>query len=345
MKNLNQYVLTLRPKLGTWVYQIIRGIDSSEVNSRTQIKSMLSAKSFRPSINTSEQASKWLRIFIADIYSRLVDEGVLENKRRPKTMNLHHRQGGQTRSRQAPIPQGKKLDESSLFVLAKTLLSQIIMEGRVWPCANLSLSVGGFEDGVVGNMGIGAFLLKGDEAKAMGSRDSKPAQISRDKPDKRRRLGSPSGIQKFLVKADNVDEHDDDFGAQDSPGLVDELTEDQYAGPGINDGAASIALFEGNEATTLDVRNDSSIGSPALKQQRITDYTCDRCNMALEPAEVQSHQDWHFAKDLQSQDRDSPARTAKPSDTAGSKKSKQSSNKKRSGHGNQEKGQTKLAFG
>lgn len=58
---------------GTWVYQIIRGIDSSEVNSRTQIKSMLSAKSFRPSINTAEQAHRWLRIFVADIYSRFVD--------------------------------------------------------------------------------------------------------------------------------------------------------------------------------------------------------------------------------------------------------------------------------
>ncbi len=59
----------LKQKLGddtsTWVYQIIRGNDSSEVNSRTQIKSMLSAKSFRPSINTPEQAHRWLRIFAA----------------------------------------------------------------------------------------------------------------------------------------------------------------------------------------------------------------------------------------------------------------------------------------
>jgi len=47
---------------GTWVHAVIRGEDHSEVNSRTQIKSMLSAKSFRPSINTFEQAVKWLTI-------------------------------------------------------------------------------------------------------------------------------------------------------------------------------------------------------------------------------------------------------------------------------------------
>ncbi|EON98162.1 putative sister chromatid cohesion protein eso1 protein [Phaeoacremonium minimum UCRPA7] len=115
---------------GVWVYNTIRGIDASEVNSRTQIKSMLSAKSFRPSINKFEQGVKWLRIFVADIFSRLVEEGVLENKRRPKTINLHHRHGGQTRSRQSPIPQGKPIDEAMLFDLAKHLLNQIVLEGR-----------------------------------------------------------------------------------------------------------------------------------------------------------------------------------------------------------------------
>lgn len=112
---------------------------SSEVNSRTQIKSMLSAKSFRPTITTQEQAIRWLRIFSADIYSRLVEEGVVENKRRPKTMNLHHRHGSQTKSRQAPISLGKKIDEAGLFDLAKTLLGQIMQEGQVWPCSNISL--------------------------------------------------------------------------------------------------------------------------------------------------------------------------------------------------------------
>ena len=104
---------------GAWLHSIIRGEDQSEVNPRTQIKSMLSAKSFRPSINSLEVAVRWLRIFVADIFSRLVEEGVLENKRRPKTINLHHRQGAQTRSKQAPIPLGKTINEASLFELIR----------------------------------------------------------------------------------------------------------------------------------------------------------------------------------------------------------------------------------
>jgi len=157
---------------GTWIYSIIRGEDNSEVNPRTQIKSMLSAKSFRPAIHSFEQGVRWLRIFVADIFSRCVEEGVLENKRRPKSINLHHRQGAQTRSRQAPVPQGKPLSEAILFDLAKNLLAQVVVDGRAWPCSNLSLSVGGFEDGITGNQGIGGFLVRGEEAKAMMSSSS-----------------------------------------------------------------------------------------------------------------------------------------------------------------------------
>ncbi|KAK1047435.1 DNA-directed DNA polymerase eta rad30 [Friedmanniomyces endolithicus] len=194
---------------GAWLYGIIRGEDTSEVNPRTQIKSMLSAKSFRPSINNFEVACKWLRIFVADIFSRLVEEGVLENKRRPRTINLHHRQGAQTRSRQAPIPLGRtQMTEEGLFELARTLLAQVIVDGRAWPCANLSLSVGGFEDGVKDNKGIGGFLVHGEEARALreqvvvekvksrggGGRSEGPPVA------KRRRVGEGAGITRFFAE-------------------------------------------------------------------------------------------------------------------------------------------------
>ena len=197
---------------GTWIYQTVRGIDHSEVNARTQIKSMLSAKSFRPSINTFEQGVRWLRIFVADIYSRLVEEGVLTNKRRPKTINLHHRQGAQMRSRQAPIPSGKLIDEAMLFDVAKSLLGQVVVDGRAWPCANLQLSVGGFEDGITGNRGIGGFLLRGDEAKALmpTSRDSDHPSSGADADrDRKRRKLEDGGIQRFFTKESSREDQDD----------------------------------------------------------------------------------------------------------------------------------------
>ncbi|KAI7525411.1 sister chromatid cohesion protein Eso1 [Hortaea werneckii] len=195
---------------GSWLYSTLRGEDLSEVNPRTQIKSMLSAKSFRPSINDATTATKWLRIFVSDIFSRLVEEGVLENKRRPKTMNLHHRCGQATRSKSTPIPLGRKITEDGLLELAKGLLAQVVVDGRAWPCANLSLSVGGFEEGISGNKGIGGFLVHGEEARALRESDEGRRGDSvvggGMRPNKRRRVGgggdaAGGGIARFFGAA------------------------------------------------------------------------------------------------------------------------------------------------
>ncbi|ESZ98364.1 hypothetical protein SBOR_1242 [Sclerotinia borealis F-4128] len=340
---MEQLKRRLGEETGTWVYNVIRGSDVSEVNSRTQIKSMLSAKSFRPSINTPEQANRWLRIFAADIHSRLVEEGVLENKRRPRTINLQHRHGAQTRSRQAPIPQGKKMDETLLFELAKTLLNQIILDGRVWPCSNLSLSIGGFEDGVTGNMGIGAFLVKVDGARTPTNappRDQSPI-ISAERSEKRRRVGD-AGIQKFFVKTDSVGEHDDDFGGeQSSPELDMVLKEKEHLSPNEDFKAARSA--QEHEAIRT---SQTPVGPLAPKQPQIKDFLCDRCNQALDCAEAfQNHQDWHFAKDLQNEDRlrrASPA-PAHASASSGNKRGVASKKRGNGRGGRPEKGQNRFS--
>ncbi|KAI9812283.1 MAG: DNA-directed DNA polymerase eta rad30 [Pycnora praestabilis] len=317
---------------GTWVFNIIRGEDYSEVNPRTEIKSMLSAKSFRPSINSSEQAFRWLRIFVADIFSRLVEEGVLENKRRPKTINLHHRQGGQMRSKQAPIPQGRHIDESILFDLAKNLLGQVVVEGRAWPCANLQLSVGGFEDGVSGNRGIGSFLVKGEEAKAMKPvvRSQAPSTIEETRPDKRRRIES-GGIHKFFVKEEGSREEDneeygapefqsDTFGAQELLELVEEdpKTDLEYGGQAHSASESPSAREPQHSAKPLRLLHDQDDpfqlqqDVQGLHQTSITSYICERCNGSMSITEKEEHDDWHFARDLQAQERGSAPVTESP---------------------------------
>lgn len=298
---LNVPVETFKSKLGdetgTWLYGIIRGEDNSDVNSRTQIKSMLSAKSFRPSINNFEQAVKWLRIFVADIYARLIEEGVTENKRRPKTMNLHHRQGGTTRSKQLPIPMGKKIDEHMLFELAKTLMGQVIVDGRAWPCANLSLSVAGFEDGVQGNRGIGSFLVKGDEAKALeAERSNSSTPVPPDdtgRPVKKRRTEGPD-IGRFFGKSDSRGEDSIPDEPQDLEPVEDD---DVHAGGTGSPGPANTA---GNRPGPSGFRHERDIAT----------YFCAECDKHLPVSGQEEHQDWHFAKQLQEQDAPAPQPSA-----------------------------------
>ncbi|KAL2108333.1 hypothetical protein VUR80DRAFT_3958 [Thermomyces stellatus] len=208
-------IARLGAETGTWVHNAIRGIDNSEVNPRTKIKSMLSAKSFRPHIVSVEQAERWIRIFAADIHARLVDEGVLENRRRPKTLNLSLRHASQSRSRQTPLAPGRQLDQAYLMELGRTLLGQIMSEGEVWPCNHLSMAVSGFEDGVTGNMGIGSFLVKGVEVQPSREPASRKTQgdnalqstlqthgsgSSNRRLDRKRRHPEGGSIGRFLTR-------------------------------------------------------------------------------------------------------------------------------------------------
>ena len=362
---------------GSWVYHIIRGEDSSEVNSRTQIKSMLSAKSFRPSINTSEQAIRWIRIFAADIYSRLVEEGVVENKRRPKTINLHHRQGAQMRSRQAPIPSGRPIDEALLFDIAQNLLAQIVVDGRAWPCSNLQLSVGGFEDGPSKNRGIGGFLVRGDEARAMmhttrGAVDSTPTHEA-EGSIKRRKVDS-GAMQRFLTRSETsredseLDDGTDDPVAYGNDNMVAQNEGDESKYSGINDGLAALTSTTNGNAGD---RNESQkaggetqelqSGSRTSQQSTIEAYFCCKCRQPVPTQERQEHDDWHFAKDLQAHETNSTASTEYqgPSNAStlkqshehrapnASKKSAPSRPSGTNGHSTKaiEKGQKRLAFG
>lgn len=308
---------------GTWIHGIIRGEDTSEVNARTQIKSMLSAKSFRPSINSFEQAVKWLRIFVADIYARLLEEGVTDNKRRPKSINLHHRQGGQVRSKQLPISSGKKIDADMLLDLARTLLQQVIADGRSWPCSNLSLSVHGFEDGVVGNRGIGSFLVRGDEAKALEtpsrSNTSTPT-LEDDRPQKRRRLNDDSGIGQFF-KSDSIAEEENDGPETNEPKPAD---------------------------TNVHVETlTSTATAPDAQQRNISTYFCGDCQRDIPDAERGEHLDWHYAKSLQAEDHAtmSGASNSRPPGTVASSQKRGTGSKPRGGRGvKPEKGQSRLAF-
>ena len=282
---------------GTWVYHIIRGEDSSEVNARTQIKSMLSAKSFRPTINTSEQAVRWLRIFVADIQSRLVEEGVLENKRRPKVLSLHHRQGAQMRSRQASIPTGRSIDENFLFDIAKNLLGQIVVDGRAWPCSNLQLSVGGFEDGPTGNRGIGSFLVRGEEAKTLmpSVRDPDGYEWPRgndQQPDKRRKVDH-GVIQQYFSRQES---HEEELSY-----AADVCNADLEANASPQDTNSAKHDQDGDVITPGEKAGSSARAS--LEQVPITTYFCDACRKSFSKVAEDEHRDWHLAVELQAKEK------------------------------------------
>ncbi|KAM3506417.1 hypothetical protein MY11210_007567 [Beauveria gryllotalpidicola] len=342
--SVEQLKAKLGEETGVWLYNTIRGVDTSDVNPRTQLKSMLSAKSFRPHINTQEQAVKWLRIFVGDIFNRLVEEGVLENKRRPKTIHLSARHTTQqTRSRQIPIPQGRAIDETILMGLARDLLSQILGDGSIWPCTNLSLTVGGFEDGIKNNMGIGAFLVKGDAAISLKDAEQGSSSLtSPERPHKRARAEEEAGIQRFFGKGQH----------EKTPSAAADATAAHVRGRD-GDGVENNQGHHKSDAEA-EVEADAGIRIEYSEPQQ-GELRCARCDASLEmPEALQSHMDWHMAKDIQNQERVKPAfaersrngnlvRGTNSKGSTGSSSSRRGG--RRGGSNRLEQGQSKLKFG
>jgi len=116
---------------------------------------------------------------------------------------------------------GRPIEEGMLFELAKNLLAQVVVDGRAWPCAMISLSVGGFEDGVTGNKGIGGFLLHGDAAKAMKAASSATlanldlSTTSTAQPNKRRKVEDTRINNFFLRQEESTGGGDDELEPTD----------------------------------------------------------------------------------------------------------------------------------
>ncbi|KAF1973870.1 DNA/RNA polymerase [Bimuria novae-zelandiae CBS 107.79] len=357
---------------GTWLYSTIRGEDHSEVNPRTQIKSMLSAKSFRPAINSFEQGVRWLRIFVADIFSRCVEEGVLENKRRPRTINLHHRQGGQIRSRQSPIPQGKPLSEAILFDLAKNLLAQVVVDGRAWPCANLSLSVGGFEDAITNNKGIGGFLVRGEEAKAMMS-SGRLVMSGGEPPAKRRRtkgniksfFAPPSDKKRDFDAARKVLMASRESTREEEEDEVEGSDADEFGAPPLEEpkerpttpvpekdfyisNTPPSAQPQMTNPEPMVVQKKRSPEPPELQQKTDT-FFCVKCSMRLPSSEKTEHEDYHFAldlsKEMRAEERTAPKMMHAAKNTPVVPKPSKGRGRPPGGGRGVDKGQAKLAFG
>ncbi|CAG5164044.1 uncharacterized protein ALTATR162_LOCUS6601 [Alternaria atra] len=198
---IEQLKAKLGKESGCWVYDVVRGRETSIVTSRLVVQSMLSAKTFVPSVGSFEQAMKWLRIFAADLMGRL-DELQSEYPRQPTVVALHHHINGRfgpTRSKQATIPSGSRVDEMAIFAWSKALLRQICEEGVAWPCASLSVSISGFQPLVTQNHRITSFFTTGP---AKRKRVSDPCEDEDEQREQNR--GRKEGGREYSLQETEV---------------------------------------------------------------------------------------------------------------------------------------------
>lgn len=112
------------------LYSLVRGVHRLELSFRIEIKSMMSRKNFQVKypVITLGDALDWLRVFVGDIVSRIVelDEESMElspttvlptkrrnSVRRPKTISIHINMNRKETSRQSTVPLVSDLERLS----------------------------------------------------------------------------------------------------------------------------------------------------------------------------------------------------------------------------------------
>ena len=130
----------------------------------------------------------------ADLVSRVNED---KDHRLPRTITIHHRHGGTTKSRQSPLPAVKEMGNEFLYTHALSLWRGIEAEGHAFPANNISVAVSGFGDVEDGVQGIQGFLVPVVQAK----NSIKTEVVKQSTPDvlgKRKR--EEDGIAKFLTR-------------------------------------------------------------------------------------------------------------------------------------------------
>ncbi|KAI8445698.1 hypothetical protein BY996DRAFT_6434541 [Phakopsora pachyrhizi] len=207
--SLNQLQDGLGEEDGSWVWDIVRGIDKSEVEPKTLVKSMMSSKNFRPSISTWGEGIHWLRIFSVDLYARLSEAREVTPELWPKTIVMHKRDSDfNSSAKQIAFPYTSKLTQDYIFSFGQRLLQEFATKGsnsksfEIGKISNLGLAFHTLERREAGQRGIEGFLKNSNHEKSSLRHKVEGSDVEE----------SPKGQREEEIKEDEGDDDDDDEG-------------------------------------------------------------------------------------------------------------------------------------
>ncbi|KAJ2922855.1 hypothetical protein H1R20_g14219, partial [Candolleomyces eurysporus] len=144
-----------------WVYEILRGIDRSEVKDKgtTLTKSMLAAKNLAKLITNASEGYHWIRVLAAELALRLNDARKASPNLWPKTIVVNARKGWESgRSKQAPFPFTKDVTVDVIASAGNKLWKELFGNSTDLKISTVSLSFTGIDVAETGQQTIEGFL-------------------------------------------------------------------------------------------------------------------------------------------------------------------------------------------
>ncbi|CDZ97941.1 DNA polymerase iota/DNA damage inducible protein [Phaffia rhodozyma] len=189
-----------------WIYNILRGIDYSEVKAKSLPKSMMASKNLRPYLTNMEHGSSWLRVLSVELIGRLkearelagLDGGDGAGGVWPRTLVFSWREAGSaSKSKQIPFPYHSPLSASGpILTLSIKLLSEVLRpnlrltsDRKQVQINNLALGFTQLERLETGQRGIQGFFAM--PIQETGSRTGEKRRMSNEnEEDRSKRPGS-----------------------------------------------------------------------------------------------------------------------------------------------------------
>ncbi|KAG8934775.1 DNA-directed DNA polymerase eta rad30 [Tulasnella sp. 417] len=170
-----------------WVYNILRGIDHTEVKEKVATKSMLASKNVRPNITKPVEVTHWLRVLASELCVRLIEARERTPAIWPKTLVLGFRQAfGATKSKQTPFPFAKLITPELVLKPAEKLFKEL-SGNAAYKISNISLGFHGLEMMEAGQQGIEGFFAGSSKASAARAVSTAPEEAQDMALGKRKR--------------------------------------------------------------------------------------------------------------------------------------------------------------
>ncbi|KAI0050439.1 DNA/RNA polymerase [Auriscalpium vulgare] len=157
-----------------WVYEVLRGIDRSDVKEKpTLTKSMMASKNLPQAITKASEGPPRLRILAAELALRLNDARSASPAVWPKTIMLHVKHGYDTsRSKQVPFPFTRNVTVDVIAGFADKLWKEFVGAGRDGAppikVTHIGLGFTGLEEGENGQKSIEGFFRSSSKPPSWG---------------------------------------------------------------------------------------------------------------------------------------------------------------------------------
>ncbi|SJL00040.1 uncharacterized protein ARMOST_03352 [Armillaria ostoyae] len=157
-----------------WVYEVLRGIDRSEVKAKSIVnKSMLASKNLLKPITKPSEGHHWIRVLAAELTLRLNDAREANPNLWPKTLVLHARKGYEaSRSKQAPFPFIREVTVDVIAAAGDKLWKDLVGKSTSIKVTSVQLAFTGIETAETGQQSIDEFLKGGPSSKRARDDDS-----------------------------------------------------------------------------------------------------------------------------------------------------------------------------